>query len=258
MIEVRDLVKQYKAVRALDGLSFKVGRGQIFGLLGPNGAGKTTTLKILCGMIPASSGEAFVGGHSIKDEPIQVKRIIGLVPETAAVYEELTGSEYMELIGNLRMIDSTVVTERVHHFTKFLDLDEQDLGRQIGSYSRGMWQKLLIITALLHNPEVVFMDEALSGLDANVALKIKELLRMLKQQGKTFVFSSHVLDQIERICDRIAILFKGRLLACGTVEEIMRETEQPTLELAFHSLTSTEDLSKTTSDFLKELEGQKL
>jgi ABC-2 type transport system ATP-binding protein len=254
MITVNELEKSYNGLKALDKVSFSVEQGEIFGLLGPNGAGKTTTLKILCGMIPADGGDATISGYSVTKEPMDVKSIIGLVPESGALYENLTAMEFLDMVGNLRLLEPGLIRERIEHFAGFLDLKDEELVKRMSGFSKGMKQKVLITAALLHNPDVVFLDEPLSGLDANMALKIKELVRMLANQGKTFVFSSHVLDVIERTCDRIAILVEGRIHVGGTVTEIIEQTGQGTLEHAFHQLTSTEDVARTTSEFLRGLD----
>jgi len=251
MIQVKDLIKDYDGLRALDRISFNVKQGEIFGLLGPNGAGKTTTVKILSGMLPKTSGEVLIGGYNIDTHPLEVKRRIGLVPEDSAVYDNLTAREFVFLVGRLHLLDDSIILERMEALRDFLELDEEEMSKRLSEFSKGMRQKILIICALLHDPSVLFLDEPLQGLDANSSLKVRSLFRHLADRGKTILFCSHILDVVEKTCDRIAILHQGRIKVIGTVEEIINATGEPSLEMAFHKLTTSEDIEDAVKELLK-------
>lgn len=254
MILTEQLTRTYDDKIALRGLDLRVEPGEILGFLGPNGAGKSTTVKILTGMIRASSGRALVAGYDVAHEPIEVKRRIGYVPETGALYESLTPSEYLEMVGCLHHIAPSATAARAAELLDLFGLkDEQS--QPMSSFSKGMKQKVLITAALLHRPEVLFLDEPLNGLDANAALIIKELLRKLAAQGKTILFCSHILEVVERICTRIVIIDDGRQIASGTPGEIAGRADAASLEEAFNKLTGGRDIGAVTEDLLQALES---
>lgn len=250
MIEVRSLSKSFGDRRAVDGLSFSVGTGEIFGFLGPNGAGKSTTVKILTGMIAPSEGSAHIAGFDVTKEPIEVKKRIGYVPESGALFESLTGREYLHLVGELHHLDHETIVRRSEEFLTLFGLMEQQHDR-IQQYSKGMKQKILIAAALINDPDVLFLDEPMNGLDANASLVFKELLKKLSEQGKTIFFTSHILDVVERICTRIAIINNGSLLTVGTAAEILQTTGESTLELAFAKLTGVGNAKESAQEFMK-------
>ncbi|MFQ5825457.1 MAG: ABC transporter ATP-binding protein, partial [bacterium] len=223
------------------------------GFLGPNGAGKTTTVKMLTGMLIPTSGTAQVAGFDILAEAIEVKKRIGYVPESGALFESLTAWEYLELVTELHHLDRQLAHKRMEEFlTRFGLFNEKD--HFLSGFSRGMKQKVLFSAALLHNPDVLFLDEPLTGLDANAALIIKELLKKMAVQGMTIMFCSHILEVVERICTRIAIINEGQLIAEGTPEEITQQTSQATLEQAFNKLTGSQDMHVYADEFLHALE----
>jgi ABC-2 type transport system ATP-binding protein len=253
MIRTRGLTRQYDATTAVDRLDLDVARGEILGFLGPNGAGKSTTVKMLIGMVKPTAGTAEVAGFDIGREPLEVKRRIGYVPEAGTVYESLSAIEYLDLVGSLHHLDPRVAAERAADLLSHFGL-EASRDQRLGSYSKGMRQKVLLAAALIHKPDVLFLDEPLSGLDANATLFVKDLLRGLAAQGCTVFFCSHILDVVERLCSRIVIIDRGRAIADGRVEEITGATGTATLEEAFHTLTGTKDVGQLTAEVLAALE----
>jgi ABC-2 type transport system ATP-binding protein len=254
MIETHKLAKRFSGQDAVAGIDLSIPAGQLVGLLGPNGAGKSTTIKMLIGMLRPTSGTAIVGGFDVVKDPIEVKRIVGYVPETGAVFESLTGAEYLELVASLYHIDDATARERIERFAAFFDLTPGTLRhKKLGAYSKGMRQKVVITAALLHNPKVVFFDEPLNGLDANAALMLKTLITSLAREGKTILYCSHVLDVVERMVERVVIIHKGSILSDGTVPEILARANATSLEQAFNTLTSTQNLLQRAEDFARAL-----
>jgi ABC-2 type transport system ATP-binding protein len=253
MITTENLSRNYGSKAALIGLNLTVEPGEILGFLGPNGAGKSTTVKILTGMIHPDAGRAIVAGFDVVKEPMEVKKRIGYVPETAALYDGLTGGEYLELIACLYHIDSKTAAARRSELLELFGLlgNEHD---RMSEYSKGMRQKVAIIAAMMHRPEVLIMDEPLDGLDANTAMIVKELLKQMAHQGKTVLFCSHILDVVDRMCSKIVIINHGRLVASGTSDELKRETGEASLESAFGKLTGGQDVGRVAAEFLSALE----
>jgi len=255
MIEIQNLVKQYGDKNAVNNLSLSVGKGEIFGFLGPNGAGKSTTVKILTGMVFPTSGLARVAGFNIVTDPIEVKKRIGYVPESGALFESLTGREYLQLVADLHHLDAEIAEKRSIEFLSLFDLQESQHER-IQQYSKGMKQKILIAAALIHNPDVLFLDEPMNGLDSNASLIFKELLKKLSAQGKTIFFTSHILDVVERVCTRIAIINNGSMLIDGTAAEILQATGEKSLEEAFAKLTGVRDAKESAQEFMNAMGKQ--
>jgi len=252
----RDLTKTFGETEAVAGVTLTVPRGQICGYLGPNGAGKTTTVKMATGMLRPTSGSATIDGFDVCESPLEAKARIGVVPETGALYENLTPREYLSLIGHLYHLDRDEAEGKAETFLQLFGIADAS-GRTMTSFSRGMKQKVLISAALLHNPSVLFLDEPLSGLDANTALVLKELLRELASQGKTVFYCSHILEVVEKVCDRIVILNNGRVIADGNVEELKDLTRAASLEGVFSELTSTGDLADIVHAFSRSVTGGK-
>jgi len=239
VIEIVNLSKSYNkgTVKAVDGLSLRVQAGEIFGFLGPNGAGKTTTIKMMVGLLKADSGSVTINGFNIINSPLAVKKSISFVPDTPEVYEKLTGIEYLNFMGDVYGIPGTVRKERV---AKLLDLFALSgaAGDLIQSYSHGMRQKIVLIGAFLHEPELYILDEPMVGLDPRSANNLKNYMREHCSQGKTVFFSTHILEVAERLCDRIGIIHHGKLIACGTLDELKGISEnKETLENIFLELT---------------------
>jgi ABC-2 type transport system ATP-binding protein len=252
MVHLDHLSKCFGSQKAVDALSFEIPAGQIVGFLGPNGAGKTTTLKMLTGMIEPTSGTANICGFDLRRNPIEVKRRVGFVPESGAVFESLTGLEYLEMVAALYSIPRNAARDRIRQFIAFFDLSFETLTEKLlGAYSKGMRRKVVITAALLHNPPVVFFDEPLDGLDANAAVGFKALIQTLAREGKTIVYSSHILDVVERVCHRVLIIDKGRLLLDGKPEELVAVHNSGTLENLFTQLTGGAELERRAEDFAK-------
>jgi ABC-2 type transport system ATP-binding protein len=252
MILLDRLTKKFGEQTAVNNISFEIAAGQIVGFLGPNGAGKSTTLKMLAGMLEPTSGTATVCGFDLRRESIQVKRNIGFVPESGAVFESLTGLEYLEMVAALYWIPRSAALERIEQFIAFFDLSFGTLTEKLlGAYSKGMRRKVVITAALLHNPPVVFFDEPLDGLDANAAVGFKSLIQTLAREGKTIVYSSHILDVVERVCQRVIIIDKGILLVDGKPEELIAAQNAGSLERLFTQLTGGTELENRAIDFAK-------
>jgi ABC-2 type transport system ATP-binding protein len=253
MIKTRGLTRTFGGKKAVDQLDLDVQPGEIFGFLGPNGAGKSTTVKMLTGLLAPSSGWARVAGFDIVNEPLEAKRRIGYVPETGALYEHLSPVEYLDLVSALHHLDPAAARLRTEELLELFDLSGARAIRMT-EFSKGMKQKVVLSSALITKPEVLFLDEPLNGLDANTAMLVKALLKQMAAQGKTVFFSSHILEVVERICTRIAIIKDGQKAAEGTPEGILASTGTASLEEAFGKLTGIRDAVQSTSDFLAALE----
>ncbi len=252
MIITEKLSRDYGGKVALSDLSLTVAPGEILGFLGPNGAGKSTTVKILAGLIKPSSGRAEVAGFDVVRQPLDAKRRIGYVPESAALYESLTAREFLELVASLHHQPREAAEQRIDELLGRFDLGASR-DQRLSEFSKGMKQKVLIASALMHGPDVLFLDEPLTGLDANAALVVKELIRGLAAQGRTIFFCSHVLEVVERICTRIVIIDRGRTVADGTAAEIAARTNTSSLEAAFVALTGRRDAGEVTRELLEAL-----
>src|SRR5580704_9605684 len=252
MISIDQLTKRFGAQTAVDALSLEIPAGQIVGFLGPNGAGKSTTLRMLTGMLEPTSGSATICGFDLRRDIIEVKRHVGFVPESGAVFESLTGLEYLEMVAALYGIPPDAARARIEQFIAFFDLSFETLtDKLLGAYSKGMRRKVVITSALLHNPPVVFFDEPLDGLDANAAVGFKALIQTLAREGKTIVYSSHILDVVERVCHRVLIIDKGKLLLDGKPDELVAAHHAETLEQLFTQLTGGSELERRAEDFAK-------
>jgi ABC-2 type transport system ATP-binding protein len=235
-IRVENLRFRYDGAEVLHGISFEVRRGQVTGLLGPNGAGKSTTLKTLTGILRFSEGRVEVEGCSLPDQAFEVKKRIGYVPESADLYETISALEFLELCGRLHEIEEHTLRSRIDALLEGFGLSGQRRQR-LGSYSKGMRQKILISAALLHYPSVIILDEPLSGLDVDSAIMTKDLLAALAAAGKTVLYSSHVLDVVERFCDRVLIIDHGDMIADGSPQELKAKSQESSLEGVFRGLT---------------------
>ena len=224
-------------VKAVNELDLEVYEGETFGLLGPNGAGKTTTVRLLNCIIKPTSGSAYVNGYDILRNETEVKRVTGLLAESPGLYEKLSAYEFLEFMGALYDVPKDVLPERIDNLLKLFGLyDRRDY--LLEGYSRGMKQKILIASALIHDPSILFLDEPTSMLDPRVALMVKDLIKTLSDTaGKTIFICSHILPIVEELCDRIGIINQGRLIALGTVDELLAQTKTKTLEDAFIAIT---------------------
>ena len=248
-IVVRDLTKVFRNKVAVDHLSFRVARGRFFGFLGPNGAGKSTTIKMLTGLLRPTAGQATIEGKDLAREPLEIKKIIGVLPEELPLYERLSGEEYLHFAGRMYGLSREDTRRRTQELLDFLSLAE-DRSKLIVDYSHGMKKKVALAAALIHNPRVLFLDEPLNGIDPVSGRVVTDLLRRMAQKGVTLFFTSHVLDVVERLCDEVAIIDHGRIVAQGTLDEIRQQREvgrDATLEDVFIKLVAAdvrrEDLS---------------
>ncbi len=222
MIQVKDLVKKYGSFRAVDGVSFAVGRGELFGLLGPNGAGKTTTISVLATLLPANGGQVSIGGHDLAAAPDQVRRLIGIVPQEIALYTDLSARDNLEFWGRLYGLGGEALSRRVSELLEMADLVEQ--GKQpVADFSGGMKRRLNLVVGLVHSPEVLFLDEPTVGIDAQARSRILELIKELSGGGLTVIYTTHYLEEAEQLCDRIGVIDKGRMVAVGDKEELIRQ-----------------------------------
>jgi len=251
-LKLTGVSKRYGDVTAVDYLDLEIGKGEIFGLLGPNGSGKSTTLKTILGLVKPDSGSVNVLGINVEDNPIAVKRKVGYVPESPRVYDFLTGLEFLDFTGDVYGMQPDEKKKRIEEFLRALDLEGRE-GDMISSYSEGMKQKVVIISAIMHKPELLLLDEPLSGLDPKSARIVKDLLRQLASQGITTIMSTHILEIAQAMCDRIAIMYEGRLLALGTIEELRQKAKMPEsgLEDIFLKLTGTGDIKPIVEALLK-------
>ena len=232
VIQVQGLTRYYGKLCAVRDISFEVHRGEVFGLLGSNGAGKSTTIKMLCGLLKPTRGSVSVAGVDLARKPLQAKAMLGYLPENPVLYDRLTGMEMLELVGALRKLSPRLLRQRAKYYSEALGLGGQ-MQSEVGTYSKGMRQKLAIAMTLVHDPEVVLLDEPAAGLDPRYTRLMKEWVRNLSQGGHTVLLSTHITEMAASLCDRIAVIDHGRLLSVGTVPELLSSTSSPTLEDAF-------------------------
>jgi ABC-2 type transport system ATP-binding protein len=231
--------KKQPPVVAVENLSLTVKEGEFFGFLGPNGAGKSTTIKMLCGMLTPTHGTVTVGGRSFVEKPIEMKRILGILPEEPSLYERLTGREFLGFAGRMHGIEKTEVAHRAEDLLRVMSLTP-DADKMIVDYSMGMRKKVALAAALIHSPRVLFLDEPFNGIDPISVRAIRETLQSLAEHGTTIFFSSHVMEVVEKLCDRIAIIQKGRLVGMGTLGELREQAgSDSSLEDIFLALTDS-------------------
>jgi ABC-2 type transport system ATP-binding protein len=251
-LKLASVSKRYGDVTAIDYIDLDVKKGEILGLLGPNGSGKSTTLKMILGLVKPDSGSVNVLGINVEDDPVAVKRKVGYVPESLRIYEFLTGLEFLDFTGDVFEMRIEEKKKRIEEFLKALDLEGRE-GDMISSYSEGMKQKVIIISAIMHRPELLLLDEPLSGLDPKSARIVKDLLREMASQGVTTIMSTHILEIAQAMCDRIAIMYNGRISALGTMEELRQKAKMPDsgLEDIFLKLTGTGDIKPVVEALMK-------
>lgn len=240
MISLYGVSKTYgkSAVKAVDNLNLEIKNGEIFGFLGPNGAGKSTTIKMITGILNPDCGSIVIDGVNLEEQPQQAKQLIGFVPDNHETYETLKGVEYLNFIGTMYGVKGEELNDRIAKYAQMFELTDA-LPNAISSYSHGMKQKLMIISAMIHNPKAWILDEPFTGLDPQSAFKLKQLMRKHADEGNTVFFSSHVIDVVEKVCDRIAIINHGKVVAVDTLENI-RENGNVSLESIFLSITKDE------------------
>jgi ABC-2 type transport system ATP-binding protein len=220
LIEVHDLVKKYGSQRAVDGLSFSVEKGELFGLLGPNGAGKTTTINVLATLLPGDGGRAQIGGHDVAADAAAVRRLIGVVPQEIALYTDLTARDNLDFWGRLYGLSGKALGARVDELLEMADLVEQ-ARQKVEAFSGGMKRRLNLVVGLIHAPEVLFLDEPTVGIDAQARSRILELIARLSSEGLTVIYTTHYLEEAEQLCDRIGVIDQGRMVALGDKEQLI-------------------------------------
>lgn len=235
MLELKGITKKYGRFKAVDNANFTVKEGESVGILGPNGAGKSTIIKMIAGLLEPSSGEIFYKNRNIWKNLVWFKERVGYVPEDPAIYSHMSAYDYLLMVGRLRKIGDTVLREKIMGFMKLFDLSG-DIYSEIASFSKGMVQKVLISAALLHDPEVLLLDEPLSGLDVTTSLVIRELVRKLSAAGKIVIYSSHILEIVEKVASRIIILYQGQVRADDSVDNLRQMMKVPSLEEIFKNL----------------------
>lgn len=240
MLEVRGITKLFSGIPAVDHVSFAAHAGEVTGYLGPNGSGKSTTVKMITGLIEPTDGEILWRGTDIRRDREGFKAILGYVPEEPYLYTHLSGAEYLEFAGEMRLIPRQRLLARISAFLEQLGLWE-DRYTAIGSYSKGMRQKILLAAALLNDPELVILDEPFSGLDVNSALALRRLIQSLAEAGKVVLFSSHEMEIVERVCSKVIILYKGKAVANDEVASLRGLMELPSLEAIFTQLAVTQN-----------------
>ena len=249
MLTITNLTKSYGNKEILKGIDLHVSSGELSGYIGPKGTGKSTTIKIILGMEEGFGGEIKLFGEDIRHNHVEYKRRIGYVPEIADVYDNLTGYEYLTFIGQLYGLDSQTAMHKSQTLMTLFGVGEAYHSR-ISSYSKGMRQKLLIVSSLLHNPDILFLDEPINGLDANSVMIFKEILSQLAAQGKTIFYSSHLMDVVEKISSRIILLYDGKIAADGTFAELQADNAAGTLEGIFNELTGFDNYKEIGEQFV--------
>ena len=239
MLKLQSISKTYGKgnIKAVDNVNLEVKSGEIFGFLGPNGAGKTTTIKMIVGLLKPDEGQILLENINVWEEPLKAKQEISYVPDTPEIYDKLKGIEYLNFISDMYEVPKAIRQERMEKYLEIFDL-KHAIGDIIGSYSHGMKQKLVLISALIHDPKLFILDEPMVGLDPKSSFQLKAIMRQRCDQGNTVFFSTHVLEVAEKLCDRIAIINKGKIIALGTMEELRDHAEEKeSLENIFLELT---------------------
>jgi ABC-2 type transport system ATP-binding protein len=252
MLELRNVHKRYASIPAVWGVSFAARAGEVTGYLGANGSGKSTTMKMITGLIQPSSGEILFGGQRVRDDLMGFRQRMGYVPEEPHLYTHLSGMEYLTMVGQLRNMEKRVAAERIDGLLRLFGL-HGDRDVSISSYSKGMRQKVLLTAALMHNPELILLDEPFSGLDVGSSLILRSLIEELARRGKVVLFSSHELETVERISSHIVILHRGRVVADDSIENLRALMALPTLEGIFSQLAVEQDagaISREIADLI--------
>lgn len=250
MLEARNLGKFYSGIPAVKDVNFTVRRGEILGLLGPNGSGKSTTVSMITSLLEPTTGQVLFDGESVTRAPLEYKARVGYVPEEAHLYSYLTGPEYLELVGQLRGLGPAALRDRIAAFMRIFGL-EDDQHAQMGAYSKGMRQKILIAAALLHDPDVIVLDEPNSGLDVTSALILRSLVLELAASGKIIVYSSHVLEIVEKVATDVLILHDSRVVAHDSVSRLRELMALPSLEQVFRRVVVAGDVEQMARDLVE-------
>jgi ABC-2 type transport system ATP-binding protein len=250
MLEVKGLTKRYNSIAAVDDVSFRIDPGEIYGYLGPNGSGKTTTVKMMTGLLEPTRGHILYRGRDIREDLVAYRKHLGYVPEEPQLYPYLSGLEYLQLVGRLRSIPQAVLDRKVDRLVDLFSLHGWRHA-SISSYSKGMKQKVLISAALLHDPDILIFDEPLSGLDVTSVLIFRRVVRSLAREGKIILFSSHVLEVIEKVCSKVIILYKGHVVADDNVERLRELMRLPSFEDVFNQLVMQVDTDQVANEIIE-------
>lgn len=251
IISIKNLRKNYGEKQVLKGVNLEIYPGQVIGYIGPNGAGKSTTVKILIGLIEDFEGEVLMYNKSIKDDIVTIKSQIGYVPENAEIYDVLTPLEYLDFVGKLYGMDEDEIATRALKLLTAFGIG-LNANQRMDTFSKGMKQKVLLISGIIHNPKIIILDEPLSGLDANAVIMVKELISLMAKEGKTIFYCSHMMDVVEKVSDRILLINNGEIVADGTFEQLKAGGDQ-TLEKIFAKLTGKEEGNSDASDVINAL-----
>ena len=254
MLEVREITKEYNRRAVVDHVSFTINRSEVLGYLGPNGSGKSTTVRMLTGLLDPTSGEVWYGGRAIREHLTAYKRVLGYVPEEPFLYPYLSGREYLQLAARLRCLPERAAAEKIDALLALFSLYEHRY-TTIGAYSKGMKQKVLLVAALLHDLELIIFDEPLSGLDVTTALVFRNLISALARQGKMILYSSHVLEVVEKVSKRVLILRRGKVVAHDSVEHLRAILCSPSLEDVFAQVAVQEDTEKLAGEMVAVIRG---
>lgn len=249
VIVIKNLWKSYQHTPVLKGIDLTVMPGQVIGYIGPNGAGKSTTVKILCGLLADFEGEVWVAGHNLRQQPLEVKKQIGFIPELAELYETLTPHEFLHFMAALYGMPADLAEQRMQRMLSAFGLQDH-AHQRMDTFSKGMRQKVLITSGLLHNPNIIIMDEPLSGLDANSVIIVKELISKLAAEGKTIFYCSHMMDVVEKVSDRIVLINDGQVVADGSFEQLKAQQGNQSLERIFANLTAKNSLDQAATDLM--------
>ena len=249
IISLKNVYKSYGSKQVLKGINLAIYPGQVIGYIGPNGAGKSTTVKILCGLISDYEGEVTIEGINLKEDPIAVKSKIGYVPELAELYDVLTPVEFLGFMAELYNMPKELANDRITKMLTAFGL-EANMHQRMDTFSKGMRQKVLITSGLLHNPHIIILDEPLSGLDANSVIIVKDLISKLAREGKTIFYCSHMMDIVEKVSDRIILISDGTVIADGSIEELRQQQGNHSLEYIFAQMTAKDSLSDAADQLM--------
>lgn len=255
MLELRGITKKFSIFPVVKDINFVITPGEILGYLGPNGAGKTTTIKMLAGLLEPTEGEILFNGGNIRKDMTSYKANVGYVPEQSEIYPHLSAQEYLLMVGRLRRLPESPLRDKIETMMTLFDLDK-DMTSPISSYSKGMKQKVLISAALLHDPDILLLDEPLSGLDVTTGMVVKDIVHRLSLDGKMILYSSHVLEVTEKICSRVIIIHRGRIAADDSVENLRDLMKVPSLEKIFGELVVEEDTAAIARQIVETIKSR--
>lgn len=255
MLELRSVTKKYNSVPVVKNVSFNVKPGDILGYLGPNGAGKSTTVKMLAGLVEPTAGGIYLDGERLDTRSADYKSRIGYIPEHGEIYPHLSGQEYLQLIGRLRRIREEILDKKIYGLMELLGMGS-DMFIAMNAYSKGMKQKILIAAALLHDPDILLLDEPLSGLDVTTTMVFKDILARLADMGKVIIYSSHILEVVEKLCTRVIIIDKGKIVADDSVAHLSELMKVKSLESIFKELVKQEDTAAVAQEIISYMQVQ--